>query len=163
MKKHLLSTLLVMGLAVSLCACGNKKDDDDKETTTEVHTVATSEEATSEETSEESSEGTLEDILLQPQNKAQLDSEMEKTKEQYKDYYSDITWDVSGNDLTYTYTYVAGVNPSDSEKEAIEAQDWDATIQSVKDSMKASIGIEPSSITYIYYLNDGTEFLKISR
>lgn len=157
MKKFLLTATLIMGLAASLCACGSKKDDD--KTTVETGTATN---ATTEETTEAVATDTYEYYFSQPEFKSMLDSQLESLVQEYAGTYSDITIEAKGDDLIYNYTYDASINPTDVDKEALETADWSTNIKGVKQSFLGSMSKEPSSITYNFYLNDGTLFFTVS-
>lgn len=96
---------------------------------------------------------TLESFYNMSKNKAELNKQIETMKEEYSDFYSDFTIEVKGNAITYGYYYAEGIEMS---AEDLKTMDFKTLADETKDAIEDEVKIRPESITYNYYLSDGT-------
>lgn len=102
---------------------------------------------------------TLESFYGKPANKQQIDKMMDDMLSIYSAYYSDVDYEIHGNDITYKYYYSASVSQTgvDSLKKGLAAQDFSSMAKSTKDDIEKEAGIRPTSVTFTYYTDNGTE------
>ena len=98
---------------------------------------------------------------------AELQKMVDEMKENatFKSVYKDAAIEVKENSVTYKYWYKQEL--TDEQIEAVKAQleksGLDKQIDSLKSTFKKSTGIEPDSISFIYYTADDKEIANISK
>ena len=102
---------------------------------------------------------TLESFYGKPANKKQIDEMMDQMLSIYSAYYSDVDYEIHGNDIIYKYYYSSSVSASgvDSLKKGLASQDFSSMVKSTKDDIEKEAGIRPSSVTFTYYTDKGSE------
>ena len=102
---------------------------------------------------------TLESFYGKPANKKQIDEMMDQMLSIYSAYYSDVDYEIHGNDIIYKYYYSASVSQTgvDALKKGLETQDFSSMVKSTKDDIEKEAGIRPTSVTFAYYTDKGTE------
>lgn len=77
--------------------------------------------------------------------------------------FKDAKVEVEGNHVTYKYYYKMDLNAEQvaAVKSSLESSGLDKEIEKLKASIKKDYGISDSTITYIYYNNDGSVVAKI--
>ena len=105
----------------------------------------------------------LEEILTSEAAVAETEKAKEDLLAQYSDTYSDYAMEVSGNNLTYKYYYVAEYSDSAEDlKAALEGTDWADLINQTKDSIEKETKIRPETVTFAYYTAEGTEIFSVT-
>ena len=105
--------------------------------------------------------------LEQKVKPADLQKMVDEMKENslFKSVYKDASIEVKENDVTYKYYYKQELD--DAQIEAVKAQleksGLEKQIDSLKDTFKKSCGIEPDTISFIYYAGADKEICKISK
>ena len=98
---------------------------------------------------------------------AELQKMVDEMKENatFKSVYKDAAIEVKENTITYKYWYKQELTDeqSDAVKAQLEKSGLDKQIDSLKSSFKKSTGIEPDSISFIYYTADDKEIANISK
>lgn len=95
---------------------------------------------------------TLEDIFSTKENKAALQQEVDSAKDMFKDYYTDITFEVTGNDVSYNYYLAEGIEVDLS---AVDTTLLEQQAETFKDNSEKTFKIRPTSVTYNYYDSEG--------
>ena len=101
---------------------------------------------------------TLEQIYSQPQVKQQMDQEMASLQAQMSDLYSNITFEATGNDITFNYYIVPGITAKDVNVNLISSS-LDAQKDVYLNEYKTQAGVEDVTITFNYILSDGSTLL----
>ena len=98
---------------------------------------------------------------------AELQKMVDEMKENatFKSVYKDAAIEVKENSITYKYWYKQELTDEqiDAVKAQLEKSGLDKQIDSLKSSFKKSTGIEPDSISFIYYTADDKEIANISK
>ncbi len=104
-------------------------------------------------------EGSLQEYYTKNDGIKAVNDQLEEMRAtQYADVYKKMEFDVQGNMLIYTYTYVEGLTADAS---ALKAELTDEKIEEQKDTIEAETGIRPSSIEFKYKEADGTQITSI--
>ena len=101
-------------------------------------------------------------------SKKQLQDMNDQAYEQYVKNDSsmkDIKIEIKGNDITYKYYFAMEVSDEQAEsfQKTLETSGYESMIDDLKDNIKKSNGIRPSTITYVYYDSTDKEVAKVSR
>lgn len=98
---------------------------------------------------------------------AELQKMVDEMKENatFKSVYKDAAIEVKENSITYKYWYKQELTDEqiESVKAQLEKSGLDKQIDSLKSTFKKSTGIEPDSISFIYYTADDKEIANISK
>ena len=98
---------------------------------------------------------------------AELQKMVDEMKENatFKSVYKDAAIEVKENSITYKYWYKQELTDEQiaSVKAQLEKSGLDKQIDSLKSTFKKSTGIEPDSISFIYYTADDKEIANISK
>ena len=98
---------------------------------------------------------------------AELQKMVDEMKENatFKSVYKDAAIEVKENSITYKYWYKQELTDEqiDAVKAQLEKSGLDKQIDSLKSTFKKSTGIEPDSISFIYYTADDKEIANISK
>jgi len=98
---------------------------------------------------------------------AELQKMVDEMKENatFKSVYKDAAIEVKENTITYKYWYKQELTDEqiESVKAQLEKSGLDKQIDSLKSTFKKSTGIEPDSISFIYYTADDKEIANISK
>ena len=98
---------------------------------------------------------------------AELQKMVDEMKENatFKSVYKDAAIEVKENTVTYKYWYKQELTDEqiESVKAQLEKSGLDKQIDSLKSTFKKSTGIEPDSISFIYYTADDKEIANISK
>ena len=104
------------------------------------------------------------EAAIKPADLQKMVDEM-KENSLFKSVYKDASIEVKDNDVTYKYYYKQELD--DAQIEAVKAQleksGLEKQIDSLKDTFKKSCGIEPDTISFIYYDGADKEICKISK
>lgn len=100
---------------------------------------------------------TVEEYYNKPVVREALDAQLNQLQEQNSDIFSKVEMTVSGNDVSYNYYYVDGV-----EVDADMLEMSDAQIDQAKEAIKGDCNILPDTISYNYYNFDGTLIKSLS-
>ena len=98
---------------------------------------------------------------------AELQKMVDEMKENatFKSVYKDAAIEVKENTITYKYWYKQELTDEqiESVKAQLEKSGLDKQIDSLKSTFKKSTGIEPDSISFIYYTADDKLIAEISK
>lgn len=101
---------------------------------------------------------TVEEYYNKPVVREALDAQLNMLQEQNSDIFSKVEMTVSGNDVSYNYYYVDGV-----EVDADLLEMSDAQFDQAKEAIKGDCNILPDTISYNYYNFDGTLIKSLSK
>ncbi len=108
---------------------------------------------------------TLESYYAKDNNKSTLDADIQAAYDMYSTTYSAIEYEVKGNEVIYTYTYIDEVpaEMGDTIKSNCDNMD-DATWKQIRTSLVGNSGVKDAvTITYVYLQPSGEEVTKYSK
>ena len=107
----------------------------------------------------EVAEGSLQDFYSKDGRINQLKEQLEAMRQlSYADIYKKIDFEVSGNMVEYTYTYVDGMT---ADAEALKAAFTEEVVEEQKDNFEQEAGVRPTKLAFTYEESDGTRIIKI--
>ena len=148
------------GTTVTTETTAEDEDDADFEDESDFEEEIDFEEADYEESDEEYI--TLQDYYSIDENYDMFDSNLGDLYEAYKDTYSEMSWEVSGNDFSYSYTFANPVGDIAEAEDAIvekfasysdEQIEYDVFYDVVGDANVTGL----VTVDYCYYDSDGTK------
>lgn len=159
--KKLLVLMLTFTMAISLTACGAKKEDANATAASETEDLLEDDDTEDEKLLDEDEEEPAEEIAKEEpveeevfeekvaeeepefpdlealysieENHEAAQKEIDEVFQSYTDYYSDISFDVKGNNFIYKYTFIEEMDPETSGQEIV------ANLEATSDEDKQSI------------------------
>ena len=165
MKKIKVITLIATLVVVSAFAtgCANKQAVKDlanelESLANEMETVDSDEKATT--VAIQVAEGSVEDFYSKNDGIKIVNDQLEQARlSQYADTYKSMTFEVSGNTITYTYVFKEGLT---ADAQALRESLTEEMVNETKDNIEAEAGVRPTKVSFVYEEADGTLITDIS-
>ena len=157
--KKIITLVISVMMVMSLVGCGNSNSDHisvNLENKNKFDLTSVS----------ETTDGTLENYYAVEENYNNLMSSLKDVYDEYNGIYSNIAFNVSGNCITYVYTYSMNINEESAKEGIMESLDGyeDSTWSVIREELVGESGVtDPITVVYQYKSVNGKVIAEYSK